>query len=256
MLPSPRLVSVLAVAALITLITVSTEAAAQGAPDVQISFLSCSTEPEAVRVRNYGAAAASLAGYRLLSDSAGGTQNYDLGPYGPLDPGQTVTLESGPGAADDSATNTFRLTGSPLYRDNDPTDYARLVRPDASEDQVSCGETPVTPTATATATSSATATPTATTTAVPTTVTATPTTAVPTATTAVPTTATATPTTPPITTVPATTSPTRTATTAPRPPATGSGGDGGSGPANLWLGAAGALVISGALGLAAHRRRH
>ena len=126
---------------------------ASAAPgDVSITELSCDTSPEYVRIKNFGSASQSLSGFRLQSDPVS-SQDYDLSSIvSAIGAGQTIELQSGSGAADNPAAGIYKLTGSPIYRNADPTDYARLVRSDSSSQQVNCSSSPTTPTPTPTAT--------------------------------------------------------------------------------------------------------
>jgi hypothetical protein len=123
--------------------------------DVSISALSCDSSPEYVRIYNYGGGSQSLTGFHIQSDPS---QDYDIGALvSSISVGQTLEFQSGTGAATNAAAGIYKLTGSFIYRNSDPTDYARLVRSDASTDQVNCGTNPTAP---PTATLSPTPTPT------------------------------------------------------------------------------------------------
>ncbi len=118
--------------------------ASAAATDVYISGLSCDGSPESVRVTNYGPASESLVGFHLQSDP---NQDYDLGAHvNSIQAGQTLEFQSGSGAVDNPAAGIYKLTGSNIYRNGDPTDYARLARSDSTAQQVNCGSTPATPT--------------------------------------------------------------------------------------------------------------
>ena len=115
-------------------------AAAPG--DVSISALSCDTNPEYVRITNFGGSAQSLSGFHIQSDPS---QDYDIGALAAsISAGQTLEFQSGTNAA--NGNNTYKMTGSFIYRNGDATDYARLARSDATTDQVNCGTTPTPPT--------------------------------------------------------------------------------------------------------------
>ena len=114
-------------------------AAAQGGPDVQISQLDCTGDPEVVVLTNSGDAAQDLSGWELRSDPEA-SELFDLRDLGTtLAPGVSNTIQSGP-----SASGVFIWSTGEVFRDNDPTDYVRLVD-DAGDtvQQVNCvGATP------------------------------------------------------------------------------------------------------------------
>lgn len=114
-------------------------AAAQGGPDVQISQLDCTGDPEIVVLTNSGDAAQDLSGWELSSDPEA-SELFDLRDLGTdLAPGVSNTIQSGP-----SASGVFIWSTDEVFRDNDPTDYVRLVD-DAGDtvQQVNCaGATP------------------------------------------------------------------------------------------------------------------
>jgi hypothetical protein len=114
------------------------------AADVSISALSCDSSPEYVRIYNYGGGSQSLTGFHIQSDPS---QDYDIGALvSSIGVGQTLEFQSGTGAATNAAAGIYKLTGSFIYRNSpDTTDYARLVRSDASTDQVNCGTNPTPP---------------------------------------------------------------------------------------------------------------
>lgn len=97
-------------------------AVAQSGADVKISKLSCDSDPELVVVENSGDAAQSLTGWELRSDpEASETFNLrDLGST--LAAGASITIQSGP-----TASGVFIWTADEVFRDDDPTDYVRLV---------------------------------------------------------------------------------------------------------------------------------
>lgn len=115
-------------------------AGAQGA-DVQIAQLSCSGDPELVVIENLGDTAQTLAGWELQSDPPD-SQTFDLSTLGTqLAPGASNSIQSGP-----SAGGVFQWTLEFIYRDNDPTDYARIVDDTgAIVHQVNCAEATPTP---------------------------------------------------------------------------------------------------------------
>ena len=118
-------------------------AAAQGGPDVQISQLDCTGDPEIVVLTNSGDAAQDLSGWELSSDPEA-SELFDLRDLGTdLAPGVSNTIQSGP-----SASGVFIWSTDEVFRDNDPTDYVRLVDDaGATVQQVNCaGEPTPTPT--------------------------------------------------------------------------------------------------------------
>jgi hypothetical protein len=131
------LVSALAIA--LTSAAVS-PAGAQG-PDVRIDEdqLDCNGDPELVVIENLGDAAQTLAGWELQSDPPD-SEVFDLTVLGGLAPGASISIQSGP-----SAGGVFKWGLELIYRDDDPTDYARIVD-DTGEivHQVNCaaGTTP------------------------------------------------------------------------------------------------------------------
>lgn len=137
-----------------------TEPVSASTTDVSISALSCDSSPEFVSIHNYGGSSQSLTGFHIQSDPS---QDYDLATHvASISAGQTLEFQSGTGSADNPGAGIYKLTGSSIYRNGDPTDYARLVRSDASTDQVNCGTNPTpppTPTQSPTPTHTATATP-------------------------------------------------------------------------------------------------
>ncbi len=126
-------------------------AAAQGGPDVQIDELECIDVPdvvgiqELVRIKNLGDVAQDLSGWELRSDPEV-SEVFDLRDLGTdLAPGVSDTIQSGP-----AASGAFTWSTDEVFRDNDPTDYVRLVDDaGATVDQVNCAAeaTPI-PTAT------------------------------------------------------------------------------------------------------------
>ncbi len=130
------IVSALAIA--LALAAVS-PAGAQG-PDVQIAQLTCSGDPELVVIENLGDAAQALTGWELQSDPPD-SQTFDLTVLGGLAPGASISIQSGP-----SAGGVFKWTLELIYRDDDPTDYARIVDDTgAIVHQVNCAEATPTP---------------------------------------------------------------------------------------------------------------
>ncbi len=141
-----RVALVLIFGAAVTGLFIRTLEEASAAPsDVLISTLSCDSSPEYVRIRNFGGSTQSLASFRIQSDPS---QDYLLADHvASIAAGQTLEFQSGSGSADNPGAGIYKLTGSNIYRNSDPTDYARLVRPATTSHQVNCGDTPTTPTA-------------------------------------------------------------------------------------------------------------
>jgi len=110
-------------------------AAAQGGPDVQIVELECTGDPELVVIENRGDAPQELAGWELQSDPPD-SQVFDLSVLGSQQRDESNTIRSGP-----SATGVFNWGLEFVFRDDDPTDYARIVDDTgAVVHQVNCGE--------------------------------------------------------------------------------------------------------------------
>lgn len=130
-----------AVALAAGVLAVATTAAAVAA-GAQIKSLDCASTPEVVALTNTGTETQVMTGWKLLSDPPD-RQSFDLGGIGALSPGETVFIESGPGAA-----GAFVWSKEEVFRDGDPTDYARLVSADGTFfDEVHCASVP-TPTPT------------------------------------------------------------------------------------------------------------
>src|SRR3990170_5212213 len=103
------------------------------APDVRIAELKCNGDPELVRIENRGDVAQQLAGWKLQSDPA--SEVFDLSVLGGLQPGASVLIQAGP-----SASGVFKWGTAFVFRDDDPTDYVRIVdNTGATVDQVNCG---------------------------------------------------------------------------------------------------------------------
>jgi hypothetical protein len=114
------------------------------APDIRIAELKCNGDPELVAIENAGDAAQSLADWRLQSDPA--SEVFDLSVLGGLQSGASIFIQAGP-----SATGVFKWGTQFVFRDDDPTDYVRIVdSTGATVDQVNCsGATPAAPSPTA-----------------------------------------------------------------------------------------------------------
>ncbi len=141
----PRYASRIIVSALVSALAIALALAAaspsgaQG-PDVQIAQLSCNGDPELVVIENFGDAAQTLAGWELQSDPPD-SEAFDLTVLGGLAPGASISIQSGP-----SAGGVFKWGLEFIYRDDDPTDYARIVDDTgAIVHQVNCAEATSTP---------------------------------------------------------------------------------------------------------------
>ncbi len=123
-------------------------AAAQG-PDVEISQVDCTGDPEIVVLTNVGDAAQDFTtgtGWKLQSDPEA-SESFDLRVFGSLIAGASVTIQSGPSA---SGAFTTWMTDE-VFRDNDPTDYVKLIDDTgATVQQVNCAGAAAEPTPTAT----------------------------------------------------------------------------------------------------------
>ena len=103
-------------------------------PNVQISQLDCNGDPEIVVVTNLGDAPQALVGWQLQSDPPD-SQVFDLTVLGGLQPGASVFIRSGP-----AASGVFKWGLEFVFRDDDPTDYARIIDDTgAVVHQVDCG---------------------------------------------------------------------------------------------------------------------
>jgi len=115
------------------------------APDIRIAELKCNGDPELVAIENAGDAAQQLAGWQLQSDLA--SEAFDLSVLGSLQAGASVFIQAGP-----SASGVFKWGTQFVFRDDDATDYVRIVdNTGATIHQVNCGgEIPSDPSPTAT----------------------------------------------------------------------------------------------------------
>jgi hypothetical protein len=130
-------------AALLVLTIVLAATAAAQQTGVQIADLDCAGDPETVVIDNQGSAAEDLNGWQLQSDP---DETFDLSTVGGIQPGASVTVQSGP-----AASGVFVWDSAEVFRDGDATDYVRLVDgAGATVQEVACaGATPeVTPEAT------------------------------------------------------------------------------------------------------------
>src|SRR3990170_3080161 len=113
------------------------------APDVRIAELKCNADPELVAIENVGDAAQQMAGWKLQSDPA--SEVFDLSVLGGLQPAASVFIQAGP-----FASGVFKWGNAFVYRDDDRTDYVRIVdNTGRTVDQVNCG-VPSAPSPTAT----------------------------------------------------------------------------------------------------------
>jgi hypothetical protein len=134
---------------------------------VRIIALDCKGEPEEVAIRNSGNKAQTLWKWKLQSE---GLQEFDLSDIGQLGGGETIRVFSYTNAPDDDPAKGYYLWDHrPIFDNDDPTEYARLVT-DTGEvvHTVYCGQLPPPPTSTPTREPSPTSTPTPKTTASPT----------------------------------------------------------------------------------------
>lgn len=109
--------------------------------NISITELDCDANPERVVLSNNGDASLDLTGWRLESDPPD-KEAFSLSRIGTLGPGQSVTIESGTGAS-----GSFVWSMAFVFRDDDPSDYARVV--DSSEEavqEVTCATGAPTPT--------------------------------------------------------------------------------------------------------------
>jgi hypothetical protein len=122
--------------ALAIALTLAGASAASGqGPDVHILSLECADDPEVVVIQNQGDAAQTLTGWKLESDPPD-KEVFDLGALGGLQAEAQVLIQSGP-----SASGVFKWGLEFVFRDDDPTDYARIVDDTgAVVDQVNCGD--------------------------------------------------------------------------------------------------------------------
>jgi len=99
---------------------VGTRSAAAQQSDVRITELDCSGSPEAVVITNSGAQPVDVSLWKLESDPAQ-TESFPLTGVGELSPGESVLVESGPGTE-----ASFVWSQAQVFRDSDPTDFARV----------------------------------------------------------------------------------------------------------------------------------
>src|SRR5213596_2401557 len=97
-------------------VTLRSSTASAQAPQVRVTELQCSRDPEVVAVTNQGINAQDLTGWSLKSDPVA-SESFDLTAVGILAPGVTVFVESGP-----SASGTFVWSPNFIFRDGDASD--------------------------------------------------------------------------------------------------------------------------------------
>jgi hypothetical protein len=120
----------------VTLALLTSGPASASAADVRIAELRCEGDPELVVIENEGDATQDLTGWQLQSEPSG-SEVFELGVVsdGDLEAGEQVFIQSGP-----SAGGTFRWGNEAIFRDDDATDYVRIVDgTGAVVDQVNCG---------------------------------------------------------------------------------------------------------------------
>jgi hypothetical protein len=126
-------------ALLLALIASSGFALAQG-QRVSISQLRCETEPEIIVITNNSSTNQDINGWKLVSDPTE-TEVLDLSGIGVLIAGESVFIEAGPGAS-----GAFVWSSESVLRDDDATDFVRLVD-DAGETvaEMACAQPTPTP---------------------------------------------------------------------------------------------------------------
>jgi hypothetical protein len=95
--------------------------ATAAAAEVKIADVDCNGSPEVVELENEGPDSQDLTGWKLVSQPVG-SESFDLTPLGSLPANSSVFIESGP-----TAEATFRWSTSQVFRDDDPTDFVRLI---------------------------------------------------------------------------------------------------------------------------------
>ncbi|HSP54262.1 MAG TPA: lamin tail domain-containing protein [Dehalococcoidia bacterium] len=122
----------------------SAASASAAASDVRLAGVNCAASPEVVEIKNYGDQEQDLTGRKLESD---GNDPFSLSAAGTIPAGASIFVESGPGAQ-----AAFTWSQSQIFRDNDPTDYARLVdNTGVTKSQAACAQATAAPTAPPTA---------------------------------------------------------------------------------------------------------
>ena len=145
----PRYASRITVLALVSALAIALALAAVSpsgaqAADVQIESLECSGDPELVVIKNLGGANQDFTGWELQSDPPD-SEVFDLGIVGGLAADTSIIIQSGPSASGVFADPRWQ-TGEFIFRDDDATDYARIVdNTGAIVQQVNCAEATPTP---------------------------------------------------------------------------------------------------------------
>ena len=112
------------------------------ASDVRLATVDCAGNPELVEVKNFGNEGQDLTGWQLQSD---GDAPFSLTQAGVIPAGGSIFIESGP-----NAQAAFRWSQSQIFRDNDASDFARLVdNTGVNRAQIACAQA-ASPTATPT----------------------------------------------------------------------------------------------------------
>jgi hypothetical protein len=118
------------------------------ASDVRLAAVTCAGNPEVVEVKNFGNEGQDLTGWQLQSD---GDAPFSLTQAGIIPAGGSIFIESGP-----NAQAAFRWSQSQVFRDNDASDFARLVdNTGATRAQTACAQAATSATATPTPTPAA-----------------------------------------------------------------------------------------------------
>jgi len=155
----PPLLTLLHVLGVVVIVGVAAgplAAAMAQTPDVRITELRCSEDPEVVAITNQGNAGQDLTGWTLRSDPVE-TEQFDLTAIGVLAPGATVFVQSGP-----SASGSFIWPQNFVFRDGASNDFARIVNSaGAVVHEVNCAGGSPAPTARPSATASPSPTPSA-----------------------------------------------------------------------------------------------
>ncbi|HET9476936.1 MAG TPA: lamin tail domain-containing protein [Dehalococcoidia bacterium] len=113
------------------------------ASDVRLAAVACAGNPEVVEVKNFGDEGQDLTGWQLHSD---GDAPFSLTQAGIIPAGGSIFIESGP-----NAQSAFRWSQSEIFRENDTSDFARLVdNTGATRAQTACAQAAASPTATPT----------------------------------------------------------------------------------------------------------
>ncbi|HET8944625.1 MAG TPA: lamin tail domain-containing protein, partial [Dehalococcoidia bacterium] len=118
------------------------------ASDVRLASVDCAGNPELVEVKNFGNEGQDLTGWQLQSD---GDAPFSLTQAGVIPAGGSIFIESGP-----NAQAALRWSQSQTFRDNDASDFARLVdNTGATRAQTACAQAATSATATPTPTRAA-----------------------------------------------------------------------------------------------------